>query len=69
MSKWISVNDDLPAYGEPVLIKANGVTQNVTYMLDGADEAPDWFEPYYFEHDDNLKVLWNKVDYWQYLPE
>lgn len=66
---WIDVNDKLPAYGEPVLLKANGVTQHVTYMLDGADECPDWFEPYHFDHDDNQKLFWNKAQAWQPLPE
>ena len=36
----------LPPYGDAVIIKANGVIQNVTYFLDGADDEPDWFEPY-----------------------
>lgn len=68
-SGWISVDDRLPAYGEPVLIKANSVTQHVTYVLDGADECPDWFEPHHFDHDDDLKMFWNKVKFWRPLPE
>lgn len=66
---WIDVNEKLPQYGEPVLLRANRVTQHVTYMLDGADDTPDWFEPYHFDHDDNCKMFWNKADSWQYLPE
>jgi hypothetical protein len=69
MSEWISVEDRLPAYGEPVLIVGNGVTQHITYMLDGNDDEADWFEPYYFEHDDELKVLAIKVLFWMPLPE
>ena len=34
-NEWISVKDRLPAYGEPVLICANSVVQNVTYVLTG----------------------------------
>ena len=69
MSKWIDVNQELPSYGVPILLKGNGVTQHVTYMLDGGDDCPDWFEPYHFEHDDNMKILWNKTQAWQLLPE
>tara|TARA_R110000850_G_scaffold276016_1_gene416687 strand:- start:1130 stop:1351 length:222 start_codon:yes stop_codon:yes gene_type:complete len=67
--EWISVEDRLPAYGEPVLIVGNGVTQHITYMLDGADDTEDWFEPFYFEHDDECKVLVIKSSHWMPLPE
>jgi hypothetical protein len=69
MSEWISVEDRLPAYGKPVLLVGNNVVQHVTYMLDGCDDVPDWFEPYHFDHDDNCKLLWNKATYWMELPE
>ena len=69
MSEWISINEKRPSYGEPVLVVANGVTQNVTMMLDGADETPDWFEPYFFESDDNCKFFWDKATHWMPLPE
>jgi hypothetical protein len=39
--EWINVNKELPSYGEPVLLKANGAVQHVTYTLDGADDTPD----------------------------
>lgn len=67
MSEWISTNE-LPGYGVPVLLFASGVVQNVTYMLDGFEDTPDWFEPYHFEHDDNCKMLWNKATHWMPLP-
>ena len=67
--KWIDVKDELPAYGIPVLLKANGVVQHVTYMLDGSDDEADWFEPFYFDHGGNCKVRWDKANAWQYLPE
>ena len=70
MSEWISVKDRLPEYGEPVIIVANGVTQHVTYMLDGDDdESFVWFEPVYFEHDDELKIPYHKISSWMPLPE
>lgn len=67
MIDWIDVNDRLPGYGEPVLLVASGVVQHVTYMLDGADDVPDWFEPYHFDHDDNMKMDWNQADAWCYV--
>lgn len=69
MSEWISTSDKLPEYGTPVIIHANGVTQHVTYMLDGSDDVPDWFEPFHFDHDDHEKVWYDKVDHWMPLPE
>ena len=64
---WISTKEKLPEYGKPILIKANGTTQHVTYMRDGDDFSDDWFEPYHFEHEDDLKLPVGKVDYWQYV--
>ena len=68
MSKWISVEALLPKYGIPVLISCNGVTQHVTYTLSGDGGTSVWFEPYYFGHDEGLKIWYDKVDYWQPLP-
>lgn len=45
-SPWISVHDEKPAYGMPVILCINGVTQKITYNLDGSDDSLDWFEPY-----------------------
>lgn len=66
--EWISVKDKLPHYGKPVIISIKGVVQSVTYMLDGADETKDWFEPYFFSHDDNNKCWYNDVSHWMPLP-
>ena len=57
-------NGALPPYGESVLIFANGVVQNVTYMLDGADDSPDWFQPYHFGDDGDLYLSIEEVDGW-----
>jgi hypothetical protein len=68
-SKWTNISDKHPEYGEPVLIKTNsGVTQNVTYTRDGCDDHEDWFEPYHFDHDDDLKIPISKVKAWRELP-
>jgi len=70
VSDWISVEDELPEYGEPVLIYSSGVVQNVTYTLDADEEETiAWFEPYHFEHDDNCKVGASEVNHWMPLPE
>lgn len=69
MSEWISVGDRLPEYGEPVIISIKNIVQKVTYILDGSDDCPDWFEPYHFDHDDEIKCWWHKVEYWQSMPE
>ena len=54
--EWNNVKDVLPGHGVPVLLKINGVVQDVTYCLDAGDNDPTtWFEPYYFEYDE-LKV-------------
>jgi len=64
---WIRMDDRRPAYGEPVLIRIGLVVQHITYTLDGGDECEDWFEPYHFDHDDDLKIPWSKVQYWRGL--
>lgn len=69
MSEWIDIYEKRPDYGHPVLVVANGVTQNVTMTLDGADDTPDLFEPYFFESDDNCKFFWHEATHWMPLPE
>ena len=66
---WVNTSDSLPSYGAPVLIIIGNTVQHITYCLDGDDSVPDWFEPYYFDHDDELKIMHNKVKGWAYLPE
>lgn len=61
-------NEKRPAYGVPVLIQIKGVVQHITYMLDGCDDAEDWFEPYHFPHDDDLKISCRRVHGWAELP-
>ena len=64
MSNWIHIENELPEYAEPVLIKANSVTQNITWELD--EESNIWFSPFNF--DSELRIEINKVQGWQYLP-
>ena len=66
--EFISVSEKLPPYGAPVLINIKGVLQHVTYTLDGDEGVPDWFEPYHFDHDDNMKVWSRDVDSWALMP-
>jgi len=66
---WTKVKDKLPAYGEPVLIRIGSTVQHITYMLNSAEDIPDWFEPYHFESDDDLKIWHNKVNEWAHIPE
>ena len=58
-----------PIYGQPVLLKILGTVQHITYFMDGADDETDWFEPYFFEHGDEFKIEWDKVDGWYALPD
>ncbi len=67
--EFVSIHEKRPPYGAPVLLKAGGVVQHITYMLNGEDETPDWFEPYHFAHDDELTLWWYQVDGWALLPD
>ena len=67
--EFISICEKKPPYGAPVLLKISGVVQHIVYMLDGFDDTPDWFEPYFFEHDDELKIKWDSVEEWALLPD
>ena len=66
--EWIKVKDELPAHGDVVLILAMGVTQYLTYTLEGNDEK-SWFQPYYFELESDLKLELYLVTHWMPLPE
>lgn len=77
VKEWISIKDKLPTYGEPVLLKINGVTQKLTWNLDGSDNSKDWFELYdplnaYSErgdhHEHSFFVDFEKDIKWMALP-
>lgn len=68
--KWASAYDELPKYGEPVILKINGTVQHVTYMSDRYDEGPDWFERYHYNDADSAVDIDGKVELeWMPLPE
>lgn len=74
IDEWVSVDDKKPAYGQPVLLKINGVVQTVTYNLDGSDDSLDWFEPYsnigvYDDYNELSFFVEHDVDVeWRRLP-
>lgn len=70
MSEWISVEDRLPRYGDPVILCIMGVTQNITYCRDGHPDGSclDWFEPVFFNEDDEHKIFYTDASHWQPLP-
>lgn len=68
--KWVSVDDELPECGEPVILRINGTVQHVTYMRDRYDEGPDWFEPYHYEDMDAAVDIDGKAKLeWMPLPK
>lgn len=67
-AQWISCEERLPNYGDPVLIVVDGKAQPLTFMRDGADDTADWFEPY--GGDMGEESFWmRQVTHWMPLPE
>jgi hypothetical protein len=66
--KFIKIKDELPGYGEPVLLFTGGVIQHITYFRDGEGDY-QWFEPHYFDHDDDFKIDIQNVDSWIYVDD
>jgi hypothetical protein len=67
MVTWTKIKHAIPTYDEPVLIKTNNTTQFITYVLRECAERGDWFEPYFFEHDDDLRLPWFEVSEWVFI--
>lgn len=66
---FVPLEEKKPMYGAPVLLKTKGdVVQHITYMLDGADNEEDWFEPFYFDWKDDLNIPLSEVISWALLP-
>ena len=42
--EWQNTKINKPYYGQVVILKIDGVTQDVTFVFDGADDTSDWFE-------------------------
>ena len=66
--KFTKIKDGLPAFGEPVLLHAGGVLQNITYCREGDDDS-EWLEPYHFDYDVELKISYQAVDSWIYIED
>ena len=64
--EWVSIQDKWPARGDPVLLIANGVVQQVTYFRDYLNAGDDYFEPVYFEGD---CIPLDEVTHWMPLPQ
>lgn len=56
MGDWISIKKELPAYGSPVLLKINDAIQCMTWILNGGDNEPEWFELCGSPVDDNTRM-------------
>lgn len=70
MDIWTTIKTQMPAVGEPIMIKIGGTIQHLSYVLDGCDEGKTyWFEPHWFEHEDNEKVAFSKVTEWVYIED
>jgi len=70
MKGWISVNDQLPAIGQSIILFANGVVQKETHFLDAADNS-DCVEYFWVNNhrdctEDSFEI--NNDDMWQPLP-
>lgn len=64
------VPEGLPVYDEPILLKAGGVIQNITFILRETSDGAGRFEPFYFDADDNnLVVTPNDNQAWAYIDE
>ena len=45
--EWISFDEEVPIYGEPLMVRFDGTTQEITYILETDEgETREWFEPY-----------------------
>ncbi|MGL5564512.1 MAG: DUF551 domain-containing protein [Plesiomonas sp.] len=64
--EWISTKDKLPPYGVNVIVIYRGVTQRLSYYIDGGDDEPDWWQDCLDEFD---PVDINAFSHWMPLPE
>ena len=62
MSAWISVKDEMPKYGVPVLVVYYGVVQQIAYVLD----IGEW-RPVEGVGSDSMPLSF--VSHWMYLPD
>ena len=70
MDKWIDVNEQLPKYGEPVLICVNGTVQYIAFNLDANEEGTSlWFYPCLIDEPEHGVMLGKAKIHWMQLPE
>ncbi len=63
---WISVGQELPKYGQPVLLRSHqGVVQQQAFYRDGYDDQDDWWQDCADEAD---PVEINAGDSWMPWP-
>lgn len=72
MNNWISVDEELPAIGESVILFANGAVQRETFYLDAGDSS-DYHIDYFWvnNHKDCTEESYDIVSgqKWMPLPE
>jgi len=71
MDKWTSVEDSLPAIGQPVILFSNGDVQNEIYTLDAGDVSDYETEYFWINNHIDCSEESYKVDpkqYWMALP-
>lgn len=61
---WISVKNELPHYGQRVLLYSGGVVQNETYTFDEGEQGG----PFWDRDDLDEGVSMKESDFWQPLP-
>lgn len=55
MIEWKKFGSKSPTCGSPLLVKMNGVVQNIVYFRDGSDSSIDWLEPFGDYVDEDLR--------------
>ena len=66
---WISVDEQLPAIGEKVILFANGVVQQEIYTMDEADISDYYSERFWMRDELEECPKAESGQYWQRLPK
>ena len=69
MSVWISVDDELPAIGQKVIVFSNGVVQEEVWALDTEESDGDTYGYFWARDDSDECPDLKRTDMWQPLPE
>lgn len=66
--EWVSVDERLPEYLEPVQIIVGDTMQSITYELNGHHDYDDWFDPHFFnDQSGELSLAVHRVKSWRYI--